>query len=128
MRSRFYRLRITVYHEEMKALLHWVIGALAILVASYIVPGIIVTPLVAFIVAIVLGALNLFIRPVILLLTLPLNILTLGLFSLVVNALLVLLTSYLVPGFLVIGFWEAFLFALVLSIINWVFNSWGRVS
>lgn len=112
----------------MKLFLHWIIGALAILIASYIVPGVTVTPTIAFVVAVVLGALNLFIRPIVLLLTLPLNILTLGLFSLVINALLVLLTSYLVPGFLVIGFWEAFLFALVLSIINWVFNSWGRVS
>lgn len=128
MRGRSYRPRILVYHKGMKTFLHWVIGALAILVASYIVPGVIVTPLVAFVAAVVLGALNLFIRPVLLLLTLPLNILTLGLFSLVVNALLVLLTAYLVPGFLIIGFWEAFLFALVLSIINWVFNSWGRAS
>lgn len=110
----------------MKIFLHWIIGALAILIASFIVPGVVVTPVVAFVAAVVLGALNLFIRPVILLLTLPLNILTLGLFSLVINALLVMLTSYLVPGFLIIGFWEAFLFAVVLSVINWVFNSWGR--
>lgn len=108
----------------MKILLHWIIGAVAILVASYIVPGIIVTPKVAFIAAVVLGALNLFIRPVLMILTLPINILTLGLFSLVVNALLVLLTAYLVPGFVVVGFWTALLFALALSIINWVFNSW----
>jgi putative membrane protein len=110
----------------MKILFHWIIGAVAILVAGYIVPGIVVTPKVALIAAVVLGALNLFIRPVLMILTLPINILTLGLFSLVVNALLVMLTAYLVPGFVVVGFWTAFLFALVLSIINWVFNSWGN--
>jgi len=110
----------------MKIFLHWIIGALAILVASYIVPGVTVTPLVAFIAAVVLGALNLFIKPIIVILTLPITVVTLGLFSLVINALLVMLTSLLVPGFLVVGFWPAFFFALVLSIVNWVFNSWGH--
>ncbi|MFA6502809.1 MAG: phage holin family protein [Candidatus Paceibacterota bacterium] len=109
----------------MKILFHWLIGAVAIIVAAYIVPGIAVTPKVALIAAVVLGALNLFIRPVLMILTLPINIITLGLFSLVINALLVMLTAYLVPGFVVVGFWQALLFALVLSIINWVFNSWG---
>ena len=110
----------------MKIFLHWIIGAIAILIAGYIVPGIAVTPVIAFIAAVVLGALNLFIRPIIVILTLPINIVTLGLFSLVINALLVMLTSLLVPGFLVVGFWPAFFFALVLSIVNWVFNSWGH--
>jgi putative membrane protein len=110
----------------MKLFFHWIIGALAIWVASHIVPGVTVTPLGALIAAVVLGALNLFIRPILLILTLPINILTLGLFSLVINALLVMLTSYLVPALFIAGFWAAFLFALVLAIINWVFNSWGR--
>jgi putative membrane protein len=65
-------------------------------------------------------------KPVILLLTLPINILTLGLFSLVINALLVLLASVIVPGFSVAGFWPALLFAIVLSLIHAVFSAMGR--
>ncbi len=110
----------------MKIFFQWLISTLAILVAAYIVPGVMITPVGALIAAVVLGALNLFIRPIILILTLPITILTLGLFSLVINALLVLLASYLVPGFLVFGFWPAFWFALALSVVNWVFNLWSR--
>jgi putative membrane protein len=109
----------------MKTLFHWLIATLAILIAAYIVPGVTVTLLGAVIAAVVLGALNLFIRPILLILTLPINILTLGLFSLVIDALLVMLASMLVPGFLVVGFWTAFLFAIVLMVINWVFHFWS---
>lgn len=110
----------------MKIFLHWLVAAIAIGVAAYIVPGVTLTPVGALIAAVVLGALNLFIRPILVILTLPINILTLGLFSLVINAALVLLASALVPGFVVAGFWTAVLYALALSIINWVFNLWGR--
>jgi len=108
----------------MKIIFQWFISAVAILIAAYLVPGVVVTLGGALVAAVVLGALNLFIRPILLFLTLPITILTLGLFSLVINALLVMLVSYLVPGFFVSGFWTAFLFALVLSIVNWVFNIW----
>jgi putative membrane protein len=110
----------------MKIFFHWLISTLAILIAAYIVPGVSITLAGALIAAIVLGALNLFIRPILLILTLPINILTLGLFSLVINACLVLIASAIVPGFYVAGFWIALLFALVLAIINWVFNFWSR--
>lgn len=108
----------------MKIFLQWIVSTLAIIIAAYLVPGVTVTLTGAIIAAVVLGALNLFIRPILLVLTLPINILTLGLFSLVINALLVMLASALVPGFVVTGFWIALLFALVLSVINWVFNFW----
>ncbi|MEK7144662.1 MAG: phage holin family protein [Patescibacteria group bacterium] len=110
----------------MKLFLHWLIAAVSIGIAAYIVPNVAVTPVSALIAAVVLGALNLFIRPIILILTLPINVLTLGLFSLVINALLVMLASYLVPGFFVAGFWPAFFFALALTIINWVFHLWSH--
>ncbi len=110
----------------MKLFFHWLIAALAILIAAYIVPGVTITLISALIAAVVLGALNLFIRPILVVLTLPINILTLGLFSLVINAFLVLLATYLVPGFAVESFVTAFLFALVLAIVNWVFNLWSR--
>src|SRR3989344_234936 len=110
----------------MKIFLHWLIAAAAIGIAAYIVPGVTIDPISALIAAVVLGALNLFIRPIIVILTLPINVVTLGLFSLVINASLVLLATYLVPGFVIIGFWTAVLFAIVLSVVNWVFHLWNR--
>lgn len=110
----------------MKLFFHWFIAVLSIGVGAYIVPGVTITFTGAIIAAVVLGALNLFIRPILTILTLPINILTLGLFSLVVNALLVMLTALLVPGFSVDGFWTALFFALVLAVINWVFYFWSR--
>ncbi len=110
----------------MKLIFHWFVATLAIGIAAYIVPGVTITFIGALIAAVVLGALNLLIRPILLILTLPITILTLGLFSLVINALLVMLAAVLVPGFSVAGFWTAFLFALVLAIVNWVFHLWSR--
>lgn len=110
----------------MKIFSHWFISVIAIGIASYLVPNVSITVIGALIAAVVLGALNLFIRPIIVILTLPINVVTLGLFSLVINAFLVMLASYLVPGFVINGFWTAFLFALVLSIVNWVFHIWSE--
>ncbi len=110
----------------MKIFLHWLIAALAIGIAAYIVPNVSVTIIGAIIAAVVLGAFNYFLRPILIVLTLPINIVTLGLFSLVINALLVLLAAMIVPGFGVTGFWTAVLFALVLSIVNWVFSLWSH--
>ncbi|MDB5244390.1 MAG: rane protein of unknown function [Parcubacteria group bacterium] len=110
----------------MKLLLHWFIGVVAILIAAYIVPGSSITFVAACIAAVVIGVLNLFIKPILLVLTLPINLITLGLFTLVINALLVMLAAVIVPGFGIAGFWTAFLFALVLAVVNWVFNSWGK--
>lgn len=109
-----------------KLIYHWFIATLAVLIAAYVVPGVTVTLTGAIITAVVLGALNLFIRPIIFLFTLPITILTLGFFSFVIDALLVLLVPYLVSGFVIAGFWPAFFFALVLTIINWVFHFWSR--
>ncbi|OGG78636.1 hypothetical protein A3A36_00075 [Candidatus Kaiserbacteria bacterium RIFCSPLOWO2_01_FULL_52_12b] len=108
----------------MKLFFHWLIAALAIGIAAYIVPDVSVTIAGALIAAVVLGAFHFFLRPILLVLTLPINVVTLGLFSLVINALLVLLAAMVVPGFGVTGFWTAFLFALVLSIVHWVFSLW----
>ncbi|MFM2330526.1 MAG: hypothetical protein RLZZ26_33 [Candidatus Parcubacteria bacterium] len=110
----------------MKFFLHWIIAALAIWVGAQLVPGVAVTVEGAIIAAVVLGAFNLFIKPILTVLTLPITILTLGLFSIVINALLVMLASTIVPGFAVAGFWSAVLFALVLSAVNWVFHFWSH--
>lgn len=107
----------------MVILIHWLITTVAIIISAYVLPGVTVTGLFAALVtALVLGFLNAIIRPILLILTLPLNILTLGLFTFVINALLIMLTSAIVPGFEVRNFWWALLFSLVLSLINYVLN------
>lgn len=106
----------------MKILIHWALSALAIGVAASLLPGVTVTLTGAFILAIVLGVINIFIRPLLLLLTLPITILTLGIFSIVLNTLLIMLADLLVDGFAVSGFWWALLFGIVLSLINAFFH------
>jgi len=100
------------------------VNALAIWLATEIVPGLAVrraaTVLVA---AMVLGLVNAIVRPVLLVLTLPLTLVTLGLFLFVLNALCLWLTSAIVPGFEVRGFWAAFWGALVISAVSWVVNA-----
>lgn len=106
----------------MELLVRWLLTAVALAVTAWIVPGIDVTGAVALIVAaLVIGLLNALVKPVLVVLTLPLTILTLGLFLLVLNALLFWLGAALVPGFEVAGFWSAFLGALVMAILGWVF-------
>ncbi|MBI4037341.1 phage holin family protein, partial [Candidatus Daviesbacteria bacterium] len=94
----------------MNILISWIISALAILAAAYILPGVQVQSLVtALVLAVVLGVINAFLKPILVILTLPLNILTLGLFILVINAVLVMLAGIIVPGFAVANFWWALL-------------------
>lgn len=103
----------------MGFLINWLISGLAIVIAAYLLPGIKLTGFFAALVtALVLGLINAIIKPVLLLLTLPINILTLGLFTLVINALLILLTSKIVPGFQVDGFLWAVAFSVVLALVN----------
>jgi putative membrane protein len=103
----------------VKALLKLLVSTASILVAAYIIPGVSVSNvLTAVIVAIVLGVLNTFIRPVLLLLTLPINIVSLGLFTFIVNAFLVYLVSAIVPGFDLASFLTALIFSLVVSLVS----------
>ena len=86
---------------------------------AYIMPGVhVVDFTTSLVVALILGIINAFLKPVLLILTLPINILTLGLFTFVLNAVLILLVSKVVPGFVVDGFFWAFIFGIVLSIAN----------
>jgi putative membrane protein len=111
----------------MKTITHWIISALAIAVTAYLLPGVHVLGIVsALVLAIVLGAINTFIRPVLVVLTLPLSIFTLGLFVLVLNALLIMLASYIVPGFSVDSFWWAFLFGIVLALVHAVLHTFEK--
>lgn len=101
---------------------HWLVLVVAVLVAAYLVPGVHVTLVGALVLAIVLALINVFIKPIIGLLTLPINILTLGISWLVINALIIMLLALFVPGFGVTGFWAAFWFSIIVSLINALFN------
>lgn len=103
----------------MKILLKWLFVTIAILIGAYILPGVTVDGFVAaLIAALILGVINAIIKPIVVILTLPINILTLGLFTLVINACLILLLGWIVPGFSVTGFWWALLFSLIVSLIT----------
>lgn len=103
----------------MKILVNWLISALAIIAAAYLLPGVHVQSfLAALVAALALGIINAILKPILVILTLPLNIVTFGLFTLVINAVLIMLASTFVAGFVVDSFWWALLFGLVLSLIN----------
>lgn len=108
----------------MKSLLfRWVINTLALIVVVYVVPGVNVASIQNLLAgALVLGLLNAFVRPVVLFLTLPLTVLTLGLFTLVVNGLMFYLAAWLVKGLFVADFWSSFLAALVFSIVSFLLS------
>lgn len=111
----------------MAILLNLLVSSIAVFVTAYILPGIKVNDFfTAIVVAIVLGVINAFLKPVLIILTLPINVLTLGLFTFVINALLIMLTSFLVPGFYVANFWWAILFSLVVSLVSSFLNSLSR--
>ncbi|KKQ04772.1 MAG: hypothetical protein US25_C0038G0007 [Candidatus Moranbacteria bacterium GW2011_GWE1_36_7] len=108
----------------MRILLHWFLRALAIMITAYLLPGIILKSFfVALIVAVVLGLFNTVLKPILIILTLPITILTLGLFTLVINAGMIMLTSKIVDGFYVQNFWWALLFSLILSLVNAILHS-----
>jgi putative membrane protein len=105
------------------ALIKWMINSLAIVIVAHIIKGIEVSSLLAVIVvAFVLGIINVFVRPFLILITLPFNILTLGLFTLFINGFLFFLVSKIVKGFTITGFWPAFFGALLFSAISFFLN------
>lgn len=107
----------------MGILIKWLIAALAVMITSYVLPGVVVAGFWAALwVALFLGLLNAVLKPILVVLTLPVNILTLGLFTFVINALLVLLASSVLDGFSVSGFWVALLFSLILSLFSYLVN------
>lgn len=108
----------------MGLLVRWLILTAAILIASYLIDGIHVSGFFsAFFAAAILGVLNVFFRPVLLILTLPINILTLGLFTFVINAVLLKMASGVISGFDVHGFWSAVWGALIISVVNWLLST-----
>ena len=107
----------------MNLLIHWLIASLAIIVSAYILPGVHVENfLTALATALVLGLLNMIVKPILVLLTLPINILTLGLFTLIINASIIMLATVIVPGFEVASWGWAILFGIVLALVNMLFG------
>ena len=109
----------------MRIIIHWFLSALAIIITAYLLPKeaiLVESFFVALVVAVVLGFLNTIIKPILIILTLPIEILTLGLFTFVINAGLVMLTSRIVSGFHVQSFWWAMAFSLVLFLVNGVLH------
>jgi putative membrane protein len=103
----------------MEIILVWILNAVALLIVAYILPGITVASFgSALIAALVVGLLNTLVKPVLILLTLPITIVTLGLFLLVLNALVFWFAGSVLKGFQVNGFWWALLGALVYSIVS----------
>ncbi|MEC4894836.1 MAG: phage holin family protein [Oscillatoria sp. PMC 1051.18] len=104
-------------------ILTWLATAASLLITAWIVPGLTITSITAAIVAAaVLGFVNAFVKPILVLFTLPLTILTLGLFLLVVNAIALGLVGYLSPGFAVAGFFPALIGSFVLSFVSGLIN------
>jgi putative membrane protein len=104
-------------------LIRWLILTLAIVAASYTMEGIQVASFFsAFFAAALLGILNALLRPILLLLTLPINILTLGLFTFIINAFLLKMVAGVTPGFDIVGFWPALFGSLIVSITSWILN------
>jgi putative membrane protein len=102
----------------------WGVNTLSLWVADELFDGIsFLTPQSLFIAGLMLGIVNTFLKPVLVVLTLPLSILTLGLFVLVINALMLLLVAWVVPGFVVAGFWSGFLVAIFISVFSFMLNS-----
>jgi putative membrane protein len=113
-------------------LIRWLALTLAILAAAYLLDGIQVSGFgSAFFAAAILGILNALLRPILLVVTLPINILTFGLFTFVINALLLMMVSGVIGGLHVSGFWSAVGGSLLISIVSWLLNSFvseqGRV-
>jgi putative membrane protein len=107
----------------MKWLITLLLNSMALLVADYFVAGFHISGFFsAMLAALVLGLVNTFIRPVLLVLTLPVTFFTLGLFILVVNALAFVIASWFVPGFTVYSFWGALMGAVITSIVGWILN------
>lgn len=103
----------------MGIIVNLLVSTVSVLIAAYLLPEVYVESLaVAFVVAIVLGVLNVFVKPILKILTLPITVLTLGLFLIVINVLLVLLADFIIPGFSVGSYLSAFLFSLVVSLIS----------
>ena len=108
----------------LRFLTFWGVNTLSLWVADELFSGIAFQTMQSlFIAGLLLGVVNAFVKPLLVLLTLPLSVVTLGFFVLVINALMLLFVAWLVPGFVVSGFWSGFFVALFVSLLSFVVNS-----
>ncbi|MBU3821980.1 phage holin family protein [Flavobacteriaceae bacterium XHP0103] len=110
----------------MNLIIRLLLNALAVFILAYLLPGVVLSGnefVTAIIVAVVLSVLNLFVKPILVIFTLPITILTLGLFLLIINALIILLADELLSGFSVSSIWVAILFSILLSILQSILHS-----
>jgi len=111
----------------MKTLIKIIISAFAVIISSYLLHGVHVNDfLTALIVAAVLSVLNSLLKPILVILTIPITFFTFGLFLLVINAAIIMLTSHIVPGFKVDGFWWALGFSIILSIVTGIMEGFNN--
>ena len=110
-------------------LIRWLVTTIAVYAAEKLIPGIHCNSASALLGAsLLLGIVNAFVRPILLLLSIPFIIVTMGLFILVVNALMLMLVAQIVPSFSVDGFWNAFFGSIVISLVSWILSSFFRTS
>ena len=104
-------------------LIRWIIQAFALGITALIVKGITIRGVSSlFIAALIIGILNAILRPIMLIMTLPLNIMTLGLFTFVINAIMLIIAGQVVPGFNVTGFWAGLVGAMILGLVSFFLN------
>lgn len=107
----------------MSGILQFLLSGLAVLLSAYLLPGVDVDNYgYALLAAAVISLTNMVVKPILIILTIPITVLTLGLFLLVINAIVILLVDFFVPGFYVDGFWWALVFSLILSVFNGMFS------
>ena len=108
----------------MRIFIRLALSTIAVIVAAYVLPGVVVdSVMTALVVAVVLGVVNAVLRPILVLLTFPITLVTLGIFLFVINAAMIILVDRLVPGFEVLDFWWALLFSLVVSLVGSFLNA-----
>lgn len=116
-------------HPLLGFLAKLVTTSLAIIIVAYLLPGVTInSALTAIVLAIVLALLNIIVKPLLIILTLPITVFTLGFFLLVINAFIILLAAELVPGFVIQGFWWALLFSVILSFVVYILESLQKVA
>ena len=120
-------MRFTEVDYISSMIIRFLLSGLAVLLTSYLLPGVRVEHYgYALLVAAVLSIVNVVVKPILIIFTIPITVITLGLFLLVINALMILLVSWLVPAFQVDGFWWALAFSLILSVFNTMFSEWDK--
>lgn len=111
----------------MNGVIRFLLSGLAVFLTAYLLPGVHLDHFgYALLVALGLSVANIIVKPILVLFTIPITIVTLGLFLLVINAVIILLVDYFVPGFNVEGFWWALVFSLILSVVNSIFVDLGK--